>query len=141
MTSAMDFDIDPFKETVVLEPSPSIGHGSPPPDPSSPTEAGPSNSSPTRRGSLQTSSASPTTHLVHAYQVENRHHTVSPSSSINTPKSPIHSIAAVTTPGRGGRPTLRDLKDVEEIRVSLWLGVNTVDFIFDLTRLPYLFIS
>ncbi|PLW54128.1 hypothetical protein PCANC_06492 [Puccinia coronata f. sp. avenae] len=118
MTSAMDFDIDPFKETVVLEPSPSIGHGSPPPDSSSPTEAGPSNSSPTRRGSLQTSSASPTTHLVHAYQVENRHHTVSPSSSINTPKSPIHSIAAVTTPGRGGRPTLRDLKDVEEIRVT-----------------------
>ncbi|KAI9627254.1 hypothetical protein KEM48_009878 [Puccinia striiformis f. sp. tritici PST-130] len=41
----------------------------------------------------------------------------SPTSSINTPKSPIPPIAAVTTPGRGGRPTLRDLKDVEEIRV------------------------
>ncbi|PLW19560.1 hypothetical protein PCANC_09023 [Puccinia coronata f. sp. avenae] len=51
-------------------------------------------------------------------EVKNRHHTVSSSSSINTPKSPIHSIAAVMTPGRGGQPTLRDLKDVEEIRVT-----------------------
>ncbi|PLW27293.1 hypothetical protein PCANC_26107, partial [Puccinia coronata f. sp. avenae] len=62
-------------------------------------------------------SASPTTHFVHAYQAENCHHTVSPLLSINTPKSPIHSITAVTTPGRGGQPTLRDLKDVEEIRL------------------------
>jgi len=119
MTTAIDYDIDPFKETIdAEEPSQSISHSSPP-DPSSPNEAGPSNGSQTRKASLQpTSSSSPTTNFVHAYQVENRSNLVSPSSSIHTPKSPLHPIPAVTTPGRGGRPTLRDLKDVEEITVS-----------------------
>lgn len=118
MTTAIDYDIDPFKETIDPEqPSQSISHNSPP-DPSSPNEAGPSNGSQARNASLQHTTSSPTTNFVHAYQVENRSHVVSPSSSIHNPKSPLHPIAAVTTPGRGGRPTLRDLKDVEEITVS-----------------------
>jgi hypothetical protein len=119
MANSTDFDIDPFKETIYAEPSQSISSHSPPREPSPPNEAGPSSSSPTRRGSLQPTSSSPTTNFVHAYQVEHRPNPVSPSSSINNPKSPIPPIAAVTTPGRGGRPTLRDLKDVEEIKVSL----------------------
>ncbi|KAA1079626.1 Sorting nexin, cytoplasm-to-vacuole targeting pathway/endosomal sorting [Puccinia graminis f. sp. tritici] len=117
MANSTDFDIDPFKETIYAEPSQSISSHSPPREPSPPNEAGPSSSSPTRRGSLQPTSSSPTTNFVHAYQVEHRPNPVSPSSSINNPKSPIPPIAAVTTPGRGGRPTLRDLKDVEEIKV------------------------
>ncbi|KAH9443761.1 hypothetical protein MJO28_013971 [Puccinia striiformis f. sp. tritici] len=116
MASSTDYnEIDPFKETVEQEFNINTNISSTTTSSAHLNEAGPSSSSPTRK-----SSSSPTTHFVHAYQVEhqpNNNNPVSPTSSINTPKSPIPPIAAVTTPGRGGRPTLRDLKDVEEIRV------------------------
>nr|AIC33796.1 Phox domain protein [Puccinia cf. psidii AE-2014] len=40
----------------------------------------------------------------------------SPPQSSPT-RSPVNQITSITTPGRGGRPTLRDLRDVEEIQV------------------------
>lgn len=113
-TSTTDYDdIDPFKETI--DPTPPV-HRSPS-DPSTPNEPGPSSAPASRKNSFQPTSSNPTTNLVHAYQVDHRPPSLSPTSPTLHPKSPIPIIAAVTTPGRGGRPTLRDLKDVEEIRV------------------------
>lgn len=99
----IDSNIDPFKE----------GHPSNSPLPTSPPPpASPSLSLDSHR--IQSSPIPNTSSpLLATYSAS----VASPSHSVETPKPIL--ISPITTPGRGGRPTLRDLKDVEEIQVDL----------------------
>ncbi|KAG0142270.1 hypothetical protein CROQUDRAFT_50523 [Cronartium quercuum f. sp. fusiforme G11] len=108
----MDSNIDPFREEPPsdsgsgLGPSPSSPPSQSPPPPTS-TLPAPAQPSPT----VSASTIPPPSHLPNTLFTSQ----ISPAYSIESPK-PI-SISPITTPGRGGRPTLRDLKDVEEIQI------------------------
>lgn len=104
----MDIDntIDPFRDESNTN-APLTSALPPSPPPSLPHASPPSN----YNLSLATSNISPPNHTSTTYSSN----LVSSAHSSEAHK-PI-SISPITTPGRGGRPTLRDLKDVEEIQI------------------------